>query len=76
MKIEGDRWPSANPPKLTMSCVSMPMHCCHWAPTAEWTAQQLREAFPWDSAPQYLLRDRDGIFGTDFTAQVKAMVFF
>jgi hypothetical protein len=32
-------------------------------PTAEWTAQQLREAFPWDSAPRYLLRDRDQIFG-------------
>ena len=32
-------------------------------PTAEWTAQQLREAFPWDSAPRYLLRDRDRIFG-------------
>jgi putative transposase len=32
-------------------------------PTAEWTAHQLREAFPWDSAPQYLLRDRDRIFG-------------
>ena len=26
-------------------------------PTAEWTAQQLRNAFPWDSAPRYLLRD-------------------
>ena len=42
-------------------------------PTAEWTAQQLREAFPWDSAPRYLLRDRDCIFGFDFTEQVKAM---
>src|SRR4051794_17705237 len=42
-------------------------------PTAEWTAQQLREAFPWDSAPQYLLRDRDRIFGQDFVDQVKAM---
>src|ERR1700736_1502460 len=40
-------------------------------PTAEWTAQQLREAFPWDSAPQYLLRDRDRIFGADFTKQVE-----
>ncbi len=30
-------------------------------PAAEWTAQQLREAFPWDSAPRYLLRDRDRI---------------
>jgi putative transposase len=35
-------------------------------PTAEWTAQQLREAFPWDTAPRYLLRDRDRIFGADF----------
>ena len=42
-------------------------------PTAEWTAQQLREAFPWDSAPRYLLRDRDRIFGQDFVDQVKAM---
>ena len=42
-------------------------------PTAEWTAQQLREAFPWDSAPRYLLRDRDRIFGHKFIEQVKAM---
>jgi putative transposase len=42
-------------------------------PTAEWTAHQLREAFPWDSAPRYLLRDRDRIFGHDFIQQVKAM---
>jgi transposase InsO family protein len=42
-------------------------------PTAEWTAQQLREAFPWESAPRYLLPDRDRIFGEDFVAQVKAM---
>jgi putative transposase len=40
-------------------------------PTAEWTAQQLREAFPWDSAPKYLLRDRDRIFGAEFTKQVE-----
>ena len=32
-------------------------------PTAEWTARQLLEAFPWDSAPRYLLRDRDKIYG-------------
>ena len=31
-------------------------------PTAAWTAQQLREAFPWDEAPRYLLRDRDYAF--------------
>jgi transposase InsO family protein len=42
-------------------------------PTAEWTVQQLREAFPWDTAPRYLLRDRDRIFGRDFVHQVKAM---
>src|SRR6185436_14682499 len=42
-------------------------------PTAEWTVQQLREAFPWDTAPRYLLRDRDRIFGKDFVDQVKAM---
>ena len=38
-------------------------------PTSAWTAQQLREAFPWDTAPRYLLRDRDGIFGRDFVDQ-------
>ncbi len=42
-------------------------------PTAEWTAQQLREAFPWDAAPRYLLRDRDRIFGDEFKKQVKDM---
>jgi transposase InsO family protein len=42
-------------------------------PTAEWTAQQLREAFPWETAPRYLLRDRDRIFGQQFVDQVKAM---
>jgi putative transposase len=31
-------------------------------PTAAWTAQQLREAFPWDEAPRYLLHDRDHAF--------------
>jgi hypothetical protein len=35
-------------------------------PTAEWTGQQLREAFPFDQLPRYLLRDRDAIFGDDF----------
>jgi hypothetical protein len=42
-------------------------------PTAEWSAQQLRDAFPWDTAPRYLLRDRDRIFGDEFTKQVKDM---
>ncbi len=42
-------------------------------PTAEWTAQQLRNAFPWDTAARYLLRDRDRIFGNDFVKQVSDM---
>ncbi len=32
-------------------------------PTAEWLAQQITEAFPWDSAPAYLVRDNDGAYG-------------
>ena len=48
------------------------LHCGVTAhPTAEWTAQQLREAFPWDSAPRFLLRDRDRIFGSGYTKQVE-----
>jgi hypothetical protein len=31
-------------------------------PTAEWTARQLLDAFPWNNAPRYLLRDRDGVY--------------
>jgi len=42
-------------------------------PTAQWTAQQVVEAFPWDSAPRYLLRDRDGVYGTAFRKRVAAL---
>jgi hypothetical protein len=42
-------------------------------PTAEWTAQPLREAFPWDRAPRFLLPDRDRIFGSGFTEQVEEL---
>jgi hypothetical protein len=35
-------------------------------PTAQWTAQQVVEAFPWESVPKYLLRDRDTIYGGSF----------
>ena len=34
-------------------------------PTAEWIARQITEAFPWNNAPQYLIRDRDGILRHD-----------
>lgn len=42
-------------------------------PTAAWTVQQLREAFPWDSAPRYLLRDRDSIYGSAVRRTVQGM---
>ena len=38
-----------------------------------WTAQQLVEAFPFDSAPRYLLRDRDNIYGDRFRHRVKSL---
>ena len=42
-------------------------------PTAEWTAQQVVEAFPWDTAPKYLMRDRDSIYGAFFRNRMKNM---
>jgi transposase InsO family protein len=42
-------------------------------PTAEWLARQITEAFPWDSAPKYLIRDNDRAFGAAFKARVRAM---
>ncbi len=42
-------------------------------PTARWTAQQIVEAFPYDTAPRYLLRDRDRIYGSRFANRVRGM---
>ena len=42
-------------------------------PTARWTVQQIVEAFPWDTAPKYLLRVRDAIYGSQFQRRVKSM---
>lgn len=42
-------------------------------PSAAWTAQQMVEAFPEDTAPVFLLRDRDKIYGKDFRSRVKGM---
>ena len=42
-------------------------------PTAQWTTQQIVEAFPWDEGPRYILRDRDGIYGKHFQRRVKNM---
>jgi putative transposase len=41
-------------------------------PTAVRLARQVTEAFPWDTAPRYLLRDRDASYGEDFRRQVAA----
>ncbi len=43
------------------------------SPTAAWTGQQIVEAFPWDTAPKYLLRDRDGKFGASFIQRVESL---
>jgi len=42
-------------------------------PPAAWTAQQIVEAFPFDTVPKYLLRDRDGVYGNVFRDQMTAM---
>ncbi len=42
-------------------------------PTAFWTGQQMIEAFPEETAPRYLLRDRDGIYGDEFRERVEGM---
>ncbi len=42
-------------------------------PTAEWTAQQIVEAFPEGDAPRFLLRDRDGIYGNAFQQRIRNM---
>jgi transposase InsO family protein len=42
-------------------------------PTAAWVWQQLLEATPWGRAPRYLLRDRDGVYGSDFGARLKGL---
>jgi hypothetical protein len=45
----------------------------HSNPTAEWVARQITEAFPWDEAPHYLIRDRDRIYGSVVTRRLRAM---
>ena len=42
-------------------------------PTAEWLARQITEAFPWASAPAYLVRDNDRAYGQVFRSRVRAM---
>ena len=42
-------------------------------PTAEWIAHQITDAFPWNEAPDYLIRDRDGAYGHAVTGRLSAM---
>src|SRR4249920_1333104 len=42
-------------------------------PTAEWLARQITEAFPWDSAPTYIVRDNDRAFGGAYIRRIQAM---
>jgi hypothetical protein len=58
-----------NPGRRRIAYLAVTAH-----PTAERTAQQLTEAFPWETAPHFLLRDRDGIYtGKAFTRRVAAL---
>ena len=43
------------------------------SPSAFWTGQQIVQAFPWDTAPQYMLRDRDGKYGEEFIRRIESM---
>jgi hypothetical protein len=43
------------------------------SPSAAWTGQQVIEAFPWDTAPRFLLRDRDGKYGLEFVSRVRSV---
>jgi transposase InsO family protein len=42
-------------------------------PTAAWLSRQVTEAFPWDTAPRYLLRDRGASYGSEFCNRAEAM---
>ena len=58
--------------------VTMPRRGLVWVnvtanPTADWVAQQITEAFPWNEAPRYLIRDRDRIYGAVVTRRLRAM---
>ena len=43
-------------------------------PTSQWVTQQIIEAFPWETAPRYLLRDRDAIYGERFRHRVHSLL--
>jgi hypothetical protein len=50
------------------------VHCAVTAhPTADWVARQITEAFPWDTAPRYLVRDRDAVYGRVVRQRLRAL---
>ena len=49
-----------------------PIQEAHWG-AAEWVARQITEAFPWNEAPRYLVRDRDRIYGSVVKRRLRAM---
>ena len=60
------------------SCVPISKDRVHPIPTEglsppEWIARQITEAFPWNEAPRYLIRDRDRIYGTVVTRRLRTM---
>ena len=65
----------------TLFCFIVLLHDRRWVvhfnvtqhPTAEWTAQQMIEAFPEDRAPRFLLRDRDSVYGEYFRSRITTM---
>jgi hypothetical protein len=44
-------------------------------PTAEWIAHQITDAFPWDEAPDHLIRDRDASYGSAVTSVLRRWVY-
>ena len=69
---------SAFAPALALVIVRLARRELVWVnvtahPTAEWIARQITEAFPWDQASRYLIRDRDAVYGSVVTRRLHAM---
>jgi hypothetical protein len=45
-------------------------------PNAEWISCQITEAFGWEQAPRYIVRDRDGVYGEVFNWRVRTIIIF
>jgi transposase InsO family protein len=61
-----------------LAIIRLGRRCLVWAnvtanPTSEWIARQIAEAFPWDQAPRYLIRDRDSSYGVVVRKRIRAM---